>query len=187
MKKRIFIVAAVFLAAVIFYNYVDIVATVLSFAKYNENTIEAIKIEVEPEDKLGEIAAVSLDSIFANKFNNKNIYKKSEYIAIDADALPELSKADKQYLISYFKRFNNKTIYATKEDLKKVLLMNPINNSCNGGMLLSIDKIVELKKDKAVLKVSYYINKFDAGRYDCTLTFNNDKWELEAIVPTMQP
>lgn len=150
MKKRIFMVAAIFLIAVISYNYVDIVTTVLSHTDYSDEAIEAIKINVEPEDRLGEMAAASLDSIFISKIDKEAFYKNLKYIAIDAEAFHELSKADKQYLISYFKKYNDKVIYASRADLKKLLLYNPVNKSFNGGMLITVSKVLELSKDKAV-------------------------------------
>lgn len=181
MKRRIFMVAAVFLAAVIFYNYVDIAATILSRTDYKEDAIQAIKINVEPEDRLGEIAAASLDSIVSETAYKGIHYKDIKYIAIDAEAFHELSKADKQYLINYFKKYNDKVIYASLGDLKKLLLYNPITKSCNGGILLSVDNIVELSKDKAVLKISYHVNKYDGSGYNCTLAYKDNRWQVQSI------
>lgn len=173
-------VAAIFLAAVIFYNYVDIATTIISRNSYKEDAIEAIKINVEPEDKLGEIAGVALDSISNNMTNTVSL-RDFKYIAIDAEVFHKLSKTDRQYLINYFKKYNNKIIYTSRSDLRKLLLYNPITKSCNGGVLLSVDNIVELNADKAVLQISYYVDKYEGAGYNCTLAYKNNKWEVESI------
>lgn len=181
MKKRIFMVAAVFLAAVIFYSYVDIATTILARANYSDEAIEAIKINVEPEDKLGEIAAASLDSIFTSQMDKSSSNDEFKYIAIDAEAFHELSNSDKQYLINYFNKYNDKVIYASKDNLKKLFLYNPLSKSYKGGVLLSVNEIIELSKDRAVLQVFYHVNKYEGAGYKCTLSYLNDRWEVQSV------
>lgn len=173
-------VAAIFMVAVLFYNYVDIVTTAVSRNSYKEDAIEAIKINVEPKDRLGEIASAALDTIFTNKIDSLVFSKDFKYIAIDAEVFHELSNTDKQYLVNFFKKYNKKIIYTSKNGLKKLLLYNPITNSCNGGVLLTVDNIIELKDDQAVLQISYYVDKYDGAGYNCSLAYKDGRWEVQS-------
>jgi hypothetical protein len=140
--------------------------------------------EFEPKEKIADISIAALDSMFSvdSLVSAKEHYKRFKYVAIDAKKMPDISDKEVQYILSYFKEYNNKTICASREDLKKLGLCTLRTKDLRGGILLSIDEVMELTNDKAVLKIFWHESGLGAAGYICTLVYKDDKWQVESLV-----
>jgi hypothetical protein len=186
MKKPIIIILVIILIVLFLLNYTAIMTSIISKFQYRD-IVPAMYIgEFEPKEKIADIAIAALHSILAYDpmvpVNER--YKAYKYIAINAKLMPNISHKEVQYILTYFKGYNDKAIYASIKDLKRLGLCTPRTKDLRGGILLSIDEIVEITNEKAVLEISYHISGMGAGGYICTLVYKDNQWQVESLDST---
>lgn len=186
MKRLLTVIALVVLIGLFLLNYTTIMTAVISKSQYRE-AISAMYIgEFEPMEKIADISIAALHSIVPldSMTPSKESYKTYKYIAIDAKKMPDISDEEVQYILTYFKGYNDKSIYASIKELKRLGLCTPLRKDLRGGILLAIDEVIEITNEKAVLEVSYHISGLGGGGYICTLVYKDNRWQVESLDPT---
>lgn len=175
MKRKLLIMTFIVLTVIILCNYPNIAVTVMSRMQFNEEVTNLYNERIEPKAKFGEIAKVALGSMIS--MEDKHI----KYIAIDTKRFESISRKEVQYLVNHFKQYNNKVIYASMQDLKRMGLFNSFRKHLNGGVLLAIDKVEEVTNESAVLEVSYYFSGLGAAGYRCMLIYKDGGWQVKSM------
>lgn len=181
MKKLLIVLSVVLIIGFFLMNYASIIPSIISKFQYKENVSVMYVGEFEPKDKIADISIAALDSIISERISPKGeIYKTYKYVAINAKLMPNISNKEVQYILTYFKGYNDKVIYASIEDLEKLGLFSQFRKHLRGGILLSINEIIEITNEKAVLMVFNY--EHGGGGYLCTLVYKDNKWQVESLV-----
>ena len=182
MRKLFIILSVVILIGLFLLNYATIIPSIMSKFQHKENVSVMYVGEYEPKDMIADISIAALDSIISQRISPKGeIYKSYKYVAIDAKLMPNISDKEVQYILTYFKGYNDKVIYASIEELKRLGLFSRLRKHLRGGILLSINEIIEITNEKAVLMVFNY--EHGGGGYLCTLVYKNNKWQVESLFP----
>ena len=186
MKKLFIIISVVLLIVLFLLNYTTLMTSMMSKFQYRESVSTMYEGEFEPKEKVADISIAALHSIVAldSMVPFKEKYKAFKYVAIDAKKMPFISDMEIQYILTYFKGYNDKPIYSSIKDLKSLGLCTPLTKDLRGGILLSIDEVIEITNEKAVLKVSYHVSGLGGGGYICNLVYKDNRWQVESLDPT---
>lgn len=181
--KKVIIMISVFLFIMLFLlNYTTIVPSTISKFQYKESVSSMYVGEFEPKDKIADIYIAALDSIMSERISPKGeIYKTFKYVAIDTKLMPNISDKEVQYMLTYFKSYNDTPIYASIEELKGFGLFSPLTKNLREGLLLSIREVIEITNEKAVLMVFYYESGSSGGGDICTLVYKDNRWQVESL------
>lgn len=174
MNRKFNILMVIVISGLILFNYSSIITSFLSKVHNDLEVNIVYKEDTKPEAMLAEISKVALDSMI--KLEDSDL----KYIAIDTKAIG-MSLKEQQSVLNHFRRYNDKVIHASMKDLKNLGLYNFIKMSLNEGVLLSIDDVIDITEEKAVLKVSYYYSGMGAGGYICTLIYKDSKWQIKSM------
>jgi hypothetical protein len=186
MKKLLTLMALIVLIGLFLLNYTTIMTSMISKFQYRENISVMYIGEIEPKEKIADISIAALYSIVPldSMPPSMNSHKTYKYVALDTKNMPDISDKEVQYILTYFKGYNDKTIYASIEELKRLGLCTPLRKDLRGGILLAIDEVIEITNEKAILEVSYHVSGLGAGGYICTLAYKDNRWQVESLDPT---
>ena len=132
---------------------------------------------IEPKDRIADISIAALDSMVTSKIGGI----KYRFISLDAKEMGNFSDGEVQYLLTYFKKYNDKVICASLIDLVRIGLGTPLTKDLRGGVLLSIDDVVEMTNESVVLKVTHYRSGMGAEGYICRLIYKDGKWIVNEL------
>jgi hypothetical protein len=176
--KRLIIFAALFaILLTTFLNYPDIVAFIISRIQYKEAVTVFYEEIIEPKDRIADISITALSSMVTSKLGERQY----RFIALDANKMGNFSDREVQYLLTYFKAYSDKVICASLKDLVRIGLCTPRIKDLRGGVLLSIDDVIEMTNERVILKVTHYQSGMGAESYLCTLSYKNSKWRVDAL------
>lgn len=176
MKKH-YIVISLVLLIIFLLNYTAIMTNIIYSIQYREHVQATYPEELEPKERIAEISIAALESM--GDFKAK--YKGYEFLAIDASKMPNISDADIQQIIKHFKAYHDKPIHASLKELKSLGLCTLRTKTLRRGILLSIDDVIEITNEKAVLKISDYASSMGASGYICTLVYEDNQWQLKSL------
>lgn len=130
----------------------------------------------EPEERLGEIYSVALDSIMEL---DEGLNGEMEYIAIDMSNFEGLDEYGKKEIFSYFEeKYNVEVMDATLDQLKEKGLFHEDTMSLD-GVLLSIDKFVVLSNNTVPFEGSKYRSALGGIGVKGIVHYNDDQWEIK--------
>jgi hypothetical protein len=186
MKKLLTTMALIVLIGLFLLNYTTIMTSMISELQYKESITDIYASESEPKKKIADISIAALYSIVPldSMPPSMNSHKTYKYVALDAKKMPDISDKEVQYILTYFKGYNDKTIFASIEELKRLGLCTPFRKDLRGGILLAIDEVIEITNEKAILEVSYHVSGLGAGGFICTLAYKDNRWQVESLDPT---
>jgi hypothetical protein len=163
---------------VLFWNYGNISLLILSNMQSREKTVNYDG--VEPEKRLGEIAAVAFDSACSQKTNIMD----AKYISFSADKAGKLSNEEISMLLRSLKKYNKRVIYAPLSSLKLMGLYNYFKRGIGGAFLYHIGSIKKVSNEKVEVEITCYQSIYNAQGYKCILIFKDGKWQMESIAST---
>jgi hypothetical protein len=178
LKRLVIISILIVYLLVLFLNYTDIAAYTVSIFQYKKEVTVFYEEETEPKDKLADISIAALDSVVSARFTDKQY----RFVSLDAEKIGDFSDDEVQYLLTYFKKYSDKVFCATMKELSRIGLCTP-QKDLRGGILLSINEVIELTNESAVLEVSYHLAGLGAGGYICKLKYENGRWEVTELEP----
>ena len=132
---------------------------------------------IKPKDRIADISIAALDSMVASKLGDK----KYRFVSLDTKEIGNLSNGEVQYLLTYFKKYSDKVICASLIDLVRIGLCTPLKKDLRGGILLSIDDVVEMTNESVVLKISSHESGLGAEGYICKLIYKDGKWKVDTL------
>lgn len=177
MKRIAIIAALIVFFIVLLSNYTDIATYIITRFQYKEEVTVFYGDTIEPKDRIADISIAALDSMLASKLEDK----KYRFVSLDTKKMGDFSDGEIQMLLIYFKKYSDKVICASLKDLVRMGLCTPIKKDLRGGILLSIDEVIEMTNERVVLKVSSHESGLGGEGYICKLVYKDGKWRVDTM------
>jgi hypothetical protein len=157
--------------------YTDIATFLISSVQHKEEITVFYEDGTEPKDKIADISIAALDSMVASRLGDKQY----RFVSLDMRELGDLSDGEVQYLLTYFTKYSDRVILASLENLMRIGLCTPLTKDLHGGILLSIDGVIEMTDESVIMKISAHESGLGAAGYICKLIYKDGKWQVDEL------